>query len=133
MSRLRRLVLVAAMIALVALAAPARAQDAADVAAAKKEGKLVWYTSTPIETGQKIVDLFRTEWHHRGLLIKFKLEVGLTEDELKRVGEASRVASDADYLVANTLDMVTGAQLPASGGWQRGVGGGGGSLVHGVA
>jgi phosphopantothenate-cysteine ligase len=57
---------------------------------------------------EKLVDLFRTEWKHRGLLVKFKLEVGISRDELLRVGGASRRASGADYLVANTLDMVRG-------------------------
>ncbi len=60
------------------------------------------------ERTEKLVDLFRTAWGHRGLLVKFKLEVGITPDELLRVGQASRVSSRADYLVANTLDMVTG-------------------------
>jgi len=57
---------------------------------------------------EKLVDLFRTEWRHAGLLVKFKLEVGITNDELVRIGQSSRKASRADYLVANTLDMVTG-------------------------
>ena len=39
-------------------------------------------------------------------LVKFKLEVGLSREELIRVAEASRKSSGADYLVANTLDMV---------------------------
>jgi phosphopantothenoylcysteine synthetase/decarboxylase len=60
------------------------------------------------ERTEKIVDLFRTEWNHRGLLVKFKLEVGIAKDELIRIGQASRVASGADYLVANTLEMVEG-------------------------
>jgi iron(III) transport system substrate-binding protein len=46
---------------LVTLVAPARAQDAIDVAKAKAEGKVVWYTSTPIEQGQKIADAFQKE------------------------------------------------------------------------
>ena len=33
-----------------------------DVEKAKAEGKLVWYTSTPIEQGQKIVDAFQKEY-----------------------------------------------------------------------
>lgn len=64
------------------------------------------------ERTEKIVDLFRTEWRHSGLLVKFKLEVGVTPDELVRIGQASRRASGADYLVANTLDMIDG---PAAG------------------
>jgi iron(III) transport system substrate-binding protein len=39
----------------------ALAQDSVDVAKAKAEGKVVWYTSTPIEQGQKIADAFQKE------------------------------------------------------------------------
>ena len=60
------------------------------------------------ERTEKLIDLFRTEWNHRGLLVKFKLEVGVTPEELVRIGQASRRASRAEYLVANTLDMVDG-------------------------
>jgi len=60
------------------------------------------------ERTEKLVDLFRTEWAHRGLLFKFKLEVGIAKDELLRIGRASRMASGADYLIANTLEMVEG-------------------------
>ena len=60
------------------------------------------------ERTEKLVDLFRGEWGHRGLLVKFKLEVGVAPAELVRIGQASRRASGADYLVANTLDMVDG-------------------------
>lgn len=65
------------------------------------------------EQTKKIVDCFRSEWGYRGMLIKFKLEVGLSRDELLAVGRASRVASDADYLIANTLDMVEGEHAGA--------------------
>lgn len=58
---------------------------------------------------EKIVDLFRNAWGHQGLLVKFKLEVGITEEKLIEIGEASRRASKADVLVANTLEMVEGA------------------------
>jgi phosphopantothenoylcysteine synthetase/decarboxylase len=65
------------------------------------------------EQTEKIVDLFRKEWRYQGLLFKFKLEVGITEEELLKIGEASRLASGADYLVANTLDMVEGDRAGA--------------------
>jgi iron(III) transport system substrate-binding protein len=42
-------------------AGSAYAADAVDMAAAKKEGKVVWYTSTPIKTAQKIANLFETD------------------------------------------------------------------------
>lgn len=62
---------------------------------------------------EKLIDLFRTTWKHEGLLVKFKLEVGISKDELIRVGQASRKSSGADYLVANTLDMVGGQNAGA--------------------
>ncbi len=46
-------------------ASPVRAQgftpDPVDMAAAKKEGKVVWYTSTPIEAAQKIANMFEAQ------------------------------------------------------------------------
>ena len=48
-------------LALFALLTPAHAQDAVDPAKAKAEGKVIWYTSTPIGQGQKIVDAFQKE------------------------------------------------------------------------
>ncbi|HEX8913082.1 MAG TPA: phosphopantothenoylcysteine decarboxylase [Humisphaera sp.] len=57
---------------------------------------------------EKLVDLFRTRWGFGGLLVKFKLEVGITRDRLIEIGQASRAASGANYLVANTLEMVDG-------------------------
>lgn len=62
---------------------------------------------------EKLIDLFRTEWAYRGLLVKFKLEVGLTREKLIEVGQSSRKASAADYLVANTLEMVSGTEAGA--------------------
>jgi iron(III) transport system substrate-binding protein len=51
------------LVALLALfwLTPACAQDAVDAAKAKAEGKVVWYTSTPVEEAQKIGELFRQE------------------------------------------------------------------------
>ena len=40
---------------------PAAAQDAVDLAKAKAEGKVAWYTSTPIDEAQKIANLFQQE------------------------------------------------------------------------
>ena len=39
--------------------APALAADPVDLDAAKREGKVVWYTSVPIETAQKVANLFQ--------------------------------------------------------------------------
>jgi iron(III) transport system substrate-binding protein len=45
--------------AALAIATPAHSQDAVDMAKAKAEGKLVWYTSTPVATAQKVSDMFK--------------------------------------------------------------------------
>ena len=52
----------------------------------------------------KLVDRIRTDWDFAGLLVKFKLEVGITEEELLAVAERSRKQSNADLMVANTLE-----------------------------
>jgi iron(III) transport system substrate-binding protein len=39
----------------------AQAADAVDMAAAKTEGKVTWYTSTPIKTAQKLTELFEKQ------------------------------------------------------------------------
>jgi iron(III) transport system substrate-binding protein len=62
MGRLSRTAMLAAIcvIALAAGAGLGRADDV-DAAAAKTEGRVVWYTSTPIEMAQKIAKLFESE------------------------------------------------------------------------
>jgi phosphopantothenoylcysteine synthetase/decarboxylase len=52
----------------------------------------------------KLVDLIRPAWGFQGMLVKFKLEVGLSDEQLLEVAERSRVHSDADLMVANTLE-----------------------------
>jgi phosphopantothenoylcysteine synthetase/decarboxylase len=52
----------------------------------------------------KLIDRIRFDWGFRGLLVKFKLEVGISEEELLAVAERSRGQSAADLMVANTLE-----------------------------
>lgn len=52
----------------------------------------------------KLVDFIRGEWGFSGRLVKFKLEVGLSDAELLAVAERSRQQSQADLMVANTLE-----------------------------
>jgi phosphopantothenate---cysteine ligase (CTP) len=76
-----------------------------DVAAGKvksKHGEL-WLRLTP---APKLVDRFRSEWGFQGILVKFKLEVGLMEAQLLAVAEESRTQSQADWMVANTLEGI---------------------------
>jgi phosphopantothenoylcysteine synthetase/decarboxylase len=69
----------------------------------------------------KLVDRIRRDWHFRGILVKFKLEVGVTEDQMLEIAEKSRRRSSADLMVANTLEtMAQWAYLgPADGKYQR--------------
>lgn len=52
----------------------------------------------------KLIDRMRPEWGFRGVLVKFKLEVGLSDEQLLSVAEQSRIHSAADLMVANTLE-----------------------------
>jgi phosphopantothenate---cysteine ligase (CTP) len=53
---------------------------------------------------EKIVDLIREHWGFSGYLVKFKLQVGITDEELLAIAEKSRIASRADMIVANCLE-----------------------------
>lgn len=74
-----------------------------DVSAGKVKSSFpeVWVRLTP---APKLVDKVRTEWGFRGVLVKFKLEVGVSEAELLQIAERSRRHSHADLMSANTLD-----------------------------
>ncbi len=52
----------------------------------------------------KLIDLVRTEWGFRGTVVKFKLEVGVSDEDLLQIAERSRQHSAADFMVANTLE-----------------------------
>jgi phosphopantothenoylcysteine synthetase/decarboxylase len=52
----------------------------------------------------KLIDLIRSDWGYRGVLVKFKLEVGVSDETLLDIAERSRVHSAADLMVANTLE-----------------------------
>ncbi len=69
----------------------------------------------------KLIDFIRTDWAFRGVLVKFKLEVGVREADLLVIAERSRRQSDADLMVANTLEGADAwAYLgPIQGGYER--------------
>jgi phosphopantothenate---cysteine ligase (CTP) len=81
-----------------------------------KEGKLIELDRTKkisskhkalfIKTVQtkKLVDQIRPVWGFNGILVKFKLEVGISDEELIEIAKKSREASDADFIVANCLE-----------------------------
>jgi phosphopantothenoylcysteine synthetase/decarboxylase len=69
----------------------------------------------------KLIDRVRTDWGFRGVLVKFKLEVGVSDERLLEVAERSRTHSGADLMVANTLEgSATWAFVgPLGGGYKR--------------
>jgi phosphopantothenoylcysteine synthetase/decarboxylase len=73
----------------------------------------------------KLIDLIRQPWGYRGLLVKFKLEVGVSDEDLLRIAEQSRTHSQADLMVANTLEdaahhaFLGPVQGPLPGGYRR--------------
>ena len=52
---------------------------------------------------EKIVDKIR-DWGFGGKLVKFKLQVNMSDEELIKIAEASRLTSNADFIVANCLE-----------------------------
>jgi phosphopantothenoylcysteine synthetase/decarboxylase len=69
----------------------------------------------------KLVDRVRRDWRFQGILVKFKLEIGVNESELLEIAEQSRRRSAADLMVANSLEtMAHSAYLgPLDGQYQR--------------
>lgn len=53
---------------------------------------------------EKIIDLIRSPWGFKGYLVKFKLQVGISDKELLKIAEKSRKTSRADMIVANCLE-----------------------------
>ena len=104
MSRLSRaaLVLAAAM-----LATSARAADAVDLAAAKREGKVVWYTSLPIALSQKLAGLFEQD---SGIKVElFRSGGSAILRRFMQEKDAGRVLADVLY----TADPAATASLAA--------------------
>jgi phosphopantothenate---cysteine ligase (CTP) len=61
----------------------------------------LWLHLTPTP---KLVDCIRDPWGFRGILVKFKLEVGIPESELIDRAKAARRQSGADLVVANAFE-----------------------------
>jgi phosphopantothenate---cysteine ligase (CTP) len=79
---------------------PARLVDRA-AGKVKSDEPELWLRLT---RAPKLVDRIRTDWSFRGILVKFKLEVGVSEPQLLEIAERSRCQSQADWMVANTLE-----------------------------
>jgi iron(III) transport system substrate-binding protein len=105
----RDTLIMAALVGLAGLCVPARAQDVVDVAAAKREGKVVWYTSTPVEQGQKIVDMFQRE---HGIKVEmFRSGGSAILRRFQQEMDAGRAAAD----VITTSDPAASAAMTKKG------------------
>jgi phosphopantothenate---cysteine ligase (CTP) len=69
----------------------------------------------------KLADRVRQPWGFRGTFVKFKLEVGASDDELRAISLKSLVQSSADLIVANTLEEKSDAAFlgDVASGWER--------------
>lgn len=70
--------------------------------ASNKDKLTITLVKTP-----KVIKLLRTLWPH-ALLIGFKLEVGVSQDELIERAYASLKENHADFVVANNQDEIVG-------------------------
>ena len=83
---------------------PARLEDFLTNATAPKVTSShpeVWLRLVPTP---KLIDQMRSRWNFQGVLVKFKLEVGVSEERLLEIAEQSRQHSHADLMAANTLE-----------------------------
>jgi phosphopantothenoylcysteine synthetase/decarboxylase len=69
----------------------------------------------------KLIDLIRSTWGFRGVLVKFKLEVGKSDADLLQIAERSRCQSGANLMVANTLEEAQQWAFlgPVNGGYEK--------------
>jgi len=92
-----------------ALEGPASAADAVDVVKAKAEGKVVWYTSTPLIQGQKIASLFEKEY---GIKVDmFRTGGSAVLRRFQQELESGRIAAD----LLTTSDPAAAAMLTSKG------------------
>src|SRR5882724_6281309 len=92
-----------------AFAQDAFAQDSVDLAKAKAEGKVVWYTSTPLPQAQKIVNLFEKE---HGIKVEmFRSGGSAILRRFQQEIDAGRIAAD----VLTTSDPAAAAMLARKG------------------
>jgi phosphopantothenate-cysteine ligase/phosphopantothenoylcysteine decarboxylase/phosphopantothenate--cysteine ligase len=92
----------------------------ADVSAGKVKShhSELWMRLVPTP---KLADRVRKPWGFRGVFVKFKLEVGIHDAEMRDVAQRSREQSDADLIVANTLEAKDEVAWigDRAGGWDR--------------
>lgn len=53
---------------------------------------------------EKLIDKIRRDWNFHRILVKFKLQVDISDEELLAIAEKSLAVSNADFIVANCLE-----------------------------
>src|SRR4051812_25065700 len=91
------------------LTAAALAQASVDLAKAKSEGKVVWYTSTPLPQAQKIVNMFEKEYGFKVEL--FRSGGSAILRRFQQEADAGRIAAE----VLTTSDPAAAAALTKKG------------------
>lgn len=109
MTDLTQAIVRAAAVLLGLLSASAHAADVVDLAAAKKEGNVVWYTSTPIAQANKIVKVFQDKY---GIKVEmFRSGGSAILRRFMQEHEAGRIAVD----VLTSSDPAAMAELTKTG------------------
>src|SRR6266481_2675717 len=103
MTRFRLVAVLAALGLLAAASAPAPAQDAR-LEAAKKEGKVVWYTSLALSSAEKVAKLF--EAAHYVLLKDKKLLMKYTPAGVERFPAAFKDKDGYHYGLRATVNVI---------------------------
>ena len=75
------------------LPASAQAPDKADATAARKEGNLSWYTSTPVALAQQLADKFQEQSGIKVQLLRYRRPGGVAAEFSRRVS-AGRPGAD---------------------------------------
>lgn len=57
-----------------------------------------------LSAAPRLVEMIRSQWNFAGYLVTFKLESGVSVDELLKRAERSRIRSGADLVVANMVE-----------------------------
>ena len=106
----------AVLVAALSIAAPLRAQETtpAMVAAAEKEGKVVWYTSVDVKVAEAIAKAFRAEYPK----IQIEVERSGSERVFQRIGQEMQagirnvdVGQEVLITAPAELDIAPGAQV----------------------
>lgn len=71
-----------------------------------------------LTTTEKLIDKVKRDWGFTGMLVKFKLETGLTDQELVDVARRSMTPCAADLVIANCKEWFRKRAIIVAAGWE---------------